>query len=137
MILNLLIPNLIFINILKILLKDQIQLLLSELSGRFWSQGSNQEFRLDLIPTRTFSIPVFFGSHVYQSGVQKRPRLFSFYVYAPCRLFFNFIKLLKIISHRNKHYASRLQLFQQRLRDIRSCACYSYPVIRGILRTTH
>ena len=64
MILNLLIPNLIFINRLKILLKDRIQLLLSELSARFWSRDSNQEFRLVLILTRTFSISGFFGSHV-------------------------------------------------------------------------
>lgn len=68
----------------------------------------------------------------------KNDAAFSRFMYMALAVFFNFIKFLRIIlPHRNKHYASRLQLFQQRLRDIRSCVCHGYPVIRGILRITH
>jgi hypothetical protein len=62
---------------------------------------------------------------------------FSLFMYIPLAVLFDFIKLLGIAPNRNNHYASGFQLFQQRLRDTGSCACYSYSVVRGTLRIPH
>jgi len=61
---------------------------------------------------------------------------FSFLIYIAFAVFFDFIKFLRAAPYRNNHYASRLQLFQQRLRDMGSCARHSYPVVWGTLRIT-
>jgi hypothetical protein len=78
-----------------------------------------------------------FSEAMFANKGYKNDPTFSLFIYVALAVFFNLIKFLRVISHRNKHYASGLQLFQQRLRDIRSCTCHGYPVIRGILRITH